>query len=267
MQPVSDLLNLSGRTALVTGAARGLGAACAARLAEAGATVLATDLDEEALGASASPAMLTARHDVTKEEDWDRVVAHALEQTGRLDILVNNAGIFKSASLTEVTLDALRSVNAVNVEALFMGIKHAVPAMKAGGTGAGAGGSIINLSSIAGIIGLPNGSIYGASKGAVRLLTKHAAVELAMTRTGIRVNSVHPTIVPTDMGDAAIDLMMDIGWASTHEEAEQVAHSLVPMGEFPRPEDIANGILFLASDASRCMTGAELVIDGGHTAA
>jgi NAD(P)-dependent dehydrogenase (short-subunit alcohol dehydrogenase family) len=262
---------LDGKVALVTGGARGLGAAIADALSQAGATVMVTDVLEAAgqatvarlVAAGAKAAFL--RHDVTSETDWTHVVAETVRQLGGLDVVVNNAGIETAALLTQCAADDFRRVMEVNVTGVFLGLKHGVKAMQPGGS-AGRGGAIVNLSSVAGLIGTAAHIAYHSSKGAVRSMTKAAAIECAQLGTGIRVNSVHPAIVTTDMGDAFIEDFVALGLATdvpTATTAFQAAH---PLG-FGRPEDVACAVVYLASDASRWMTGSELVIDGGYTAA
>lgn len=262
---------LDGKVAVVTGAARGIGAAIAEALAQSGAHVLLTDV-VEAQG-RATAARLTAaghhveflRHDVTDERQWEAVVATAVERGGGLDVLVNNAGIETAALLSQCTVEDFRRVMEVNVTGVFFGLKQAVLAMQPGGP-AGRGGSIINLSSVAGMIGTPAHVAYHSSKGAVRSMTKAAAIECARLGTGIRVNSVHPAVVATDMGDKFIGDFVELGLAPDVGTARTAFLDAHPMG-FGRPEDVACAVLFLASEASRWTTGTELVTDGGYTAA
>jgi NAD(P)-dependent dehydrogenase (short-subunit alcohol dehydrogenase family) len=182
---------LDGRVALVTGAAaRGIGRACVAALVREGARVLATDVEEgglAALGSAHGDAVATALHDVIEEADWVRVVAGAEERFGRLDVLVNNAGITLAKPLEEHTLEEFRRINAVNYRGPFLGMKHVVPAMRRAG-----GGSIVNISSVAGHSAVPGYAAYSASKGGVRMMTKAVALECGAERDGIRANSIHP---------------------------------------------------------------------------
>lgn len=262
---------LDGKVALVTGGARGLGAAIADALAQAGASVLVTDILEPdgrataaaLVGAGRSAAF--ARHDVTREPDWESVVGEAVRKFGGLDVLVNNAGIETAALLTQCTVDDFRRVMEVNVTGVFLGLKHGVRAMQPGGA-SGRGGSIVNLSSVAGLIGTAAHISYHSSKGAVRSMTKAAAIECAQLGTGIRVNSVHPAIVTTDMGAAFIEHVVALGLAPDVPAATAAFQLAHPLG-FGRPADVACAVLYLASEASRWMTGAELVLDGGYTAA
>jgi NAD(P)-dependent dehydrogenase (short-subunit alcohol dehydrogenase family) len=224
---------------------------CEARLfVREGAKVVLGDVLEEQgrqvandLGAAAT----FVRLDVTVESDWQKAVATAEQTYGKLHILVNNAGIVRMAPLDETSLEAWNEVINVNQTGVFLGMKQAIPAMRRAG-----GGSIINISSIAGLVGLSNIPAYQASKGAVRLLTKNAAVQYAKDK--IRVNSVHPGRIETPM-TAGID-----------PARREMVLSMTPLAREGKPEDVAYGVLYLASDESSFVTGAELVIDGGFTA-
>jgi len=266
----NPVFRLDGKVALVSGAARGIGAQIAHTLAQAGACVLVTDLLQEA-GLSTVTKIFddggTAafqQHDVTDEVQWQAAVAAAVKVFGRLDIVVNNAGIETAALLGNCTVQDFRHVLDVNVTGVFLGIKHAIRAMA---QPAGSGGVIVNMSSVAGLVGTTGHAAYHASKGAVRLLTKAAAVECAQLGTGIRINSVHPAIVATEMGTNFIRHFVELGLAPDYATAEAAIKAAHPMGRFGDPSDVANAVLYLASDASRWMTGTELVLDGGYTAA
>ncbi len=256
---------LAGKVALVTGAAAGIGAACAATLAREGARGVLTDLDAaagEAVAARIRAAGGEARflvQDVTDEAGWAGLVAAIAQEHGRLDVLVANAGIaIQVPGITDMSLADWRRLMAVNVEGVFLGVKHALPLMRR----AGHGGSIIMMSSIAGIRGSAGLACYSASKGAVRLFAKSVAMECAAMRDGIRVNSVHPGVIETE-----IWRKMPAGETGAAPrpaiDARALAASIVPMGEPGTAQDIADGVLYLASNESRHMTGAELVIDGG----
>ena len=244
---------LSGKVALISGAARGMGESEARLFAREGAQVVLGDILADQgraaveniaqQGGSATFVPL----DVTREQDWQRAVETAEQTYGRLDILVNNAGIVRMAPLDETGLEAWNEVIGVNQTGVFLGMKHAVPAMRRAG-----GGSIVNISSIAGLIGLPNIPAYQASKGAVRLLTKNAAVQYATDK--IRVNSVHPGRIETPMT------------APLAPERREMLLRLTPLGRDGTAEEVAYGVLYLASDESSYVTGTELVIDGGYTA-
>ncbi|HET9692764.1 MAG TPA: glucose 1-dehydrogenase [Steroidobacteraceae bacterium] len=265
------LFRLDGKAALVTGAARGLGAAIADALVQAGAAVLVTDV-READGA-ATAARLAAgggraaflRQDVTREADWERAVAGTIERFGGFDVLVNNAGIETASLIADCRLEDFSRVMEVNVMGVFLGLKHGIRAMQPSGA-AGRGGSIVNVSSIAAMIGTAAHVAYHSSKGAVRTMTKAAAVECAQLGAGVRVNSVHPAIVATDMGQAFVDDFVALGLAPDVATARAAFEAAHPLG-FGRPEDVACAVLYLAADAARWVTGSELVIDGGYTAA
>jgi NAD(P)-dependent dehydrogenase (short-subunit alcohol dehydrogenase family) len=271
MTDFGKLFRLDGKTALVSGAARGIGAAIAEALAQAGASVLITDVMEgpgqetvaRIRGAGGKVAFF--KHDVTKEADWIAAIAHAEKTFGPLEILVNNAGIETAALLSQCTLEDFRRVMEVNVIGVFLGLKHAVRAMSPGGS-PGKSGCIVNLSSVAGLIGTTGHISYHASKGAVRLLSKAAAVECAQLGTGIRVNSVHPAIVDTVMGTNFIKHFVDLKLAPDYATAEAAFKAAHPLGRFGEPADVASAVIYLASEAGKWITGTELVLDGGYTA-
>ena len=256
---------LQGKACIVTGAARGIGAAVAESFFRESGRVLMTDIDPAALDAAAarirnqlgsgSGALVTAIQDVADEARWQDIVSQAVREWGRLDVLVNNAGYGMLKPVTEITLDEWRRMMAVNCESVFLGIKHAAPAMIAVG-----GGSIINVSSILGIAGMAGTTAYSATKGAVRLLSKAAAVEFGESGAGIRVNSIHPGFTDTPAIDNSLRARED------GEALVEAVARLHPLGRLARAEEIAAAVLFLASDASSFMTGAELVVDGGYTA-
>jgi NAD(P)-dependent dehydrogenase (short-subunit alcohol dehydrogenase family) len=243
---------VEGLVALVTGAGGGIGAATVRRLHAEGARVIGSDVDVAAAEA-ALPVGERCRsvfHDVAAEQSWVDVLAQIERDHGGLDILVNNAGVYLIKPFTEITVEEWNRVMAVNVTGVFLGMKHAAP-MMAGRPGA----SIVNISSVAGLIGAPEHLLYGASKGAVRTMTKDAALELAPE--GTRVNSVHPGYVDTAMAD--------YGAARAGVEKEALG-GRYPLGRIGTPEDVADSILFLASPEASYITGVEHVIDGGGTA-
>ena len=246
---------LAGKVALITGAASGIGRATAALFHREGAKVAATDRNEAGLKALGPDADLTLAQDVTDEARWREVVDAVLAAFGRLDILVNSAGIATLGNIETTTLADFRKVSAVNAEGVFLGCREAVRAMKETG-----GGSIVNLSSVAGIIGDASSLAYCASKGAVRLLTKSAALHCARARYGIRVNSVHPSFAETPM------VLDGIARARDPERLRAGLERAAPMGRMGKAEEVANTILFLASDESSFTTGAEFMVDGGLTA-
>ena len=250
---------LEGKVALVTGGASvpGLGSATAQRFAEEGATVFITDRDGDgaekvAAGIRAAGGKAEALpHDVTSEADWDRVMAAIETGQGTLDVLVNNAGIAVLRMLDEFTTADWKLQNSVNLDSVFYGTQRAVKLMRK----AGRGGSIINISSVAGLFGVPGCSAYAAAKGGVRLFSKVVALECAKDR--IRCNTVHPGMILTNMQGVAQEEN-----AANYDSTM----ALVPMGYMGEPQDIANMNLFLASDEARYITGAEFVVDGGMAA-
>ncbi len=259
---------LDGKVAIVTGAAKGIGASTSALLAAEGAAVVCSDIDVDA-GEKIADAIQNnggratfVAHDVTDEAAWERVVAAALEAFGQLDILVNNAGIAPTGeAIEDLTLESWSQVISIDLDSVFLGCKHAIRAMKTSG-----GGSIINISSIMGLIGQPRAAAYNAAKGGVRLLTKVAALECAEAGYGIRVNSIHPGFVDTPLVRKAVDDGVVSGQMGSANEAMEMLTMLHPIGRLGVPRDIANAILFLASEESAFMTGSELVVDGGYTA-
>ncbi|MEP7209842.1 MAG: glucose 1-dehydrogenase [Alphaproteobacteria bacterium] len=255
---------LKGRVALVTGGAQGIGAASAKALAAAGAKMVIADIGDGAATAEAIDGAYV-QHDVTKEADWANAIAFAQKTFGGLDILVNNAGIFWVRPIAKTTLKDFRRMQQVNVDGVFLGLKHAIPAIAERAKKWDGGGSIINLSSVAGLVGSANTLSYNASKGAVRLMTKAAAMECAEQGLKIRVNSVHPGIIDTPMMDNAINGISKATGKTVDAERERMARRH-PLGRLGRDTDIANAVKFLASDAAAFMTGSEVVVDGGMTA-
>jgi len=253
---------VAGKVALVTGGASGIGRAAALLLAREGARVLATDL-QDAAGAALAAEIAAAGgeavylgQDVASEPAWEATVGHALARFGRLDVVVNNAGIGSpGASIAETALADWNRLLAVNLTGVFLGTKHAIRTMR----GQPEGGSIVNISSILGLVGQSMSGAYSATKGGVRLLTKSAALECARDGLPIRVNSVHPGYIETPLVRSRLD-------APGGERLLERIRRAQPGGALGRPEDIAAGILFLASDESRFMNGSELVIDGAATA-
>ena len=246
---------LEGKTALVTGAASGIGLQTSIRLAEEGALVMMTDINHEEglqqaekLGANATFLKL----DITEEEEWISVLYETVKRFDRLDILVNSAGMVLIADVEQITLEDWRKVHAVNLDGTFLGCKHGVRVMKEFGAG-----SIINLSSVSGMIGGFNLAAYNSSKGAVRMLTKSVALHCARAGYGIRCNSIHPTFIETPMLESMIRDSPD------PEKARQTLVRQVPLRRIGKPDDVANMIVYLASDESTFVTGTEMVIDGG----
>jgi NAD(P)-dependent dehydrogenase (short-subunit alcohol dehydrogenase family) len=254
---------LEGRVALVTGGARGIGAASARALAAAGANVVVSDIGNggdvaESIGGA------FIKHDVTQEDQWIAAVDFAKKTFGGLDILVNNAGIFFVQPIVSTSLEDFRRMQQINVEGVFLGMKHAIPAIAERAAKWDGGGSIINISSIAGLVGAPLIVAYNASKGAVRLMTKSAALECAQAGMKIRVNSVHPGIIDTPMMGQMVTLAVAGG--ESEEAARKRYAERHPVKRVGKDSDIGNAVTFLASDRAAFMTGSELVVDGGMTA-
>ena len=253
---------VAGKIAIVSGASAGIGRATALRLAEEGAKICLGDIDRT--GAESCAADIRARGgeafplalDVAEEADWRRIINATVGRCGGLDILVNNAGIAFAAGLEETTTEQWRRIMAVNVDSVFFGCKFALPAMRESG-----GGAIVNISSILGLVGSPVQAAYGATKGAVRLFTKGVALECAEAGWNIRVNSVHPAYIRTPMVERYAET-----WGSLKKGLEALG-DLHPIGRVGEAEEVANAVLYLASDEAKFVTGAELLIDGGYTAA
>ena len=252
---------LENKVAVVTGGANGIGRAVCKRFVEEGAKVIVADLNEDAgrdvaseIGGDGSFYKLDARN----QAEWKALADQVKEIYGKFDILVNNAGILSTSnyqSIEHVDMDEWRAVQAINVEGVFLGCQTAVLAMRE------TSGSIINMSSVAGLIASPGIVAYGASKGAVRQLTKSIAIDCARKGYKIRCNSVHPGFIDTELGRDSMNL-----GGGDPEQNYKNRIALTPMGEPGMPSDIANAVLFLASEEAKHITGAELVVDGGLTA-
>ena len=248
-------MRVADKVALISGGARGIGAATARLMAREGASVVIADLLEnegretEAEIAEAGGRVLFIPLDVTSEKDWQAVVQTTVARYGKLDVLVNNAGISSRTGVEDTTGDSWDRVMRVNAKGVFLGTKAAIPEMRKAG-----GGSIINISSVYGMVGSYTSAPYHASKGAVRIFTKSAAIQYAAE--GIRVNSVHPGFVDSPMTEQY----------HADSQVREARLFRTPIGRLGLPEDIAPGILYLASDESSFVTGSELVIDGGMTA-
>lgn len=251
---------VEGRVAVVTGGGRGLGAAICRRLAEEGAHVAVSDIDEAAAAAvaggiaDAGGVALPYRLDVTDEAQWPALFAEVHGALGPVSILVNNAGVAAPGTPEDTALADWKRIHAVNLDGVFLGSKHGIAAMR------GHGGSIVNISSIKGIAATSLSVAYDSSKGAVRIFTKSTALHCAEQNLNIRVNSVHPGWVATDM---VIDGMAQVPGGDDLLDQLRLRH---PIGRFGEPEEIAHAVLFLASDEASFITGAELVVDGGYTA-
>lgn len=253
---------LKGKVALVTGAGSGLGEATAKRFAQEGATVIVTDINGDSVTAVAQAITASGGiaqdyvQDVTDEQRWTSLIQEIVRDHGGLHVLVNNAGIVIPANVETTTLEDWRTTQQVNGESVFLGTRAAIEVMKE------CGGSIINISSIEGIVGEPNATAYNFSKGGVRIFTKSAALHCAAEGYPVRVNSVHPGFILTAMVENGIGSMPEEMQLAMQERLTREIPLGGAMGE---PLDIANGCLFLASEESKYMTGSELVIDGGYT--
>ncbi len=252
---------VAGKIALVTGGGSGLGRAISENLAREGARVAVTDIDEASAQATAaaisseSPgAAIAIRHDVTEAAAWSAALEVAMAEFGGLHILVNNAGIAEGGSIEDTDFETWRRVHAIDLDGVFLGCKLAIPHMQASG-----GGSIVNISSVAGIVAGHNMAAYNSAKAAVRHLSKSVALHCAKQGHGIRCNSVHPAFVRTPILDPLVERF-------GVEEAYAKLGRQIPLGRIGEPEEVAYAVLYLASDESSFMTGAEFVLDGGATA-
>ncbi len=264
--------SLNNRVAMVTGSGRGIGAAVARSLAAAGATVHLADVAPERAecvaseirsnGGSAHAVAL----DVTRPESWDSAIADLQNTSGQLDILVNNAGITISRSVEETTLEEWRLMMSVNLEGAFIGMKAALPLMKESAQRTPFGGSIINMSSVSGIVGTPNLSCYTATKAGLRYFSKSAAIEFARAGYRIRVNTIHPGLIEGASADVLFNASIQSGQYGNMDEARTAWTARFPVNRMGRQQDIGGAAVFLASDESSFMTGAELVVDGGLSA-
>lgn len=250
---------VEGKVALVTGGASGIGRASCQTLAREGASVLVADINEEGgrtttenIGDSAVYRNL----DVSREQDWEDAVAETIERFGRLDILVNCAGIGFSCHAEDIELEAWDRMVAVNLTGTMLGCKHCIRGIKR----SDGGGSIINISSVGGLVGTADLAAYCATKGGVTLLTKSVALDCAELGYGIRCNAIHPTYVDTEMLDPIAELV------GSREAMAAAMVRNVPLGRLATPQDIANSVLFLASDESAMITGTAYLVDGGTTA-
>jgi 3alpha(or 20beta)-hydroxysteroid dehydrogenase len=256
--------DLTGRVALVTGGAQGLGEGMARALAAAGARVMIADVNEA--GAETAAGLGDGhgfvRLDVTDEAGWEAAVQATVGQLGGLDVLVNNAGVEITSLLTEVQVDDIRTMLDVNVLGTTLGLKHGLRAMRPDGA-AGKGGSIINISSVAATIAFPAIAVYSGTKSAVDRLTRVAAMESGKLGYGVRVNCIYPGLVPTAMGAGLANDMASLGLYGSPEEAVGAVIELTPSGRLGEVDDMADAVVFLASDASRFINGAGIPVDGG----
>ncbi len=247
---------VAGKVAIITGAASGLGKADAQRLAEEGARLVLTDIDVDG-GSHVAAACdaLFIEQDVGDEHSWEKVVAAALDTYGRLDVLVNNAGIAPIADIETTTTEVWNKTLRVHLDGTFFGCRAALPAMVASG-----GGSLINMSSVAALVGIPPYLAYSAAKGGIRSMTKSIAMYCREKKNGVRCNSVHPGSIDTPMVETALREI--VGLELSEQEDRAATRAALGIGE---PLDIANLVLFLASDESKHVNGAELVVDGAST--
>src|SRR5215831_12639092 len=263
---------LDGKVAFISGAARGIGAATARLMVEVGAKVAIGDvLDDRGREtartiAGAGDAAIYQHLDVTREEDWNAAIAATTALFGGLDILVNNAGLFLGKGIEEASLEEWHRLCAVNLTGVFLGTKLAVPALRARAPRSAHGSAIVNLASVAGLVGSQLDPLYSMTKGGVTLFTKSAALEFARKGYRIRVNSIHPGVIQTDMGEQTFAARAQRFGINDTAKVRQTVTDTVPWGRLGMPMDIAKGIVFLASDDAGYMNGAGLVVDGGVTA-
>jgi NAD(P)-dependent dehydrogenase (short-subunit alcohol dehydrogenase family) len=260
--------DLSGRKALVTGAAQGLGAGMASALAEAGAAVVVADINDasgqetvenlRSAGAKAEFVHL----DVREDSEWEAATAAAVAALGGLDIVVNNAGVEVTDLLVDFDAQAASTLLSVNVLGTALGIKHAFRAMRPGGA-AGTGGSVVNIASVAATIAFPGIALYSASKSAIDRLTRVAAAESGKLGYGVRINSIYPGLTPTAMGNKLAVETAALGLFESPEAAAGAVAELTPLGRLGQVDDMADAVVFLSSDAAKFITGAGLPVDGG----
>ncbi|WP_239806205.1 SDR family NAD(P)-dependent oxidoreductase [Croceicoccus hydrothermalis] len=265
-------MQLTDNVALVTGGLRGIGRAIVDRLAGAGAHVVLTDLDDEdseavgELRAALGDTVRYVRADVTSEDDWRGLHDMVAQGHGRLDILINNAGTDLTGAVETISMQDWRRIMAINVDGVFLGCRTFTPMLSETGTRRKGGSSIVNVSSIMGLVGYGEVSAYNASKGAVRLFTKGLAIEFATKKMPVRANSLHPGFVRTPLTTAGFKRWVEKGVAEKEQDLIDAMNAQTPVGRMAEPDEIAGPALFLASDDASYMTGAELVIDGGWTA-
>ena len=263
---------LDGKVALISGAARGIGGETAQLMAKAGARVIVADV-LDALGQQTVDAIIAAggqadyvHLDVTKEQSWIDTIGLATGKFGKLDILVNNAGVFIGKGIEEISLDEWNRLVAVNMTGVFLGTRLAAPALREAAKSSEHGSAIVNLASIAGIVGSQLDPLYSMTKGGVTLFTKSAALEFGRKGYRIRVNSIHPGVIQTDMGEQTFVARAQRTGSNDTAAVRQVVADTVPWGRLGLAIDIAKGIVFLASDDAGYMNGAGLIVDGGVTA-
>jgi NAD(P)-dependent dehydrogenase (short-subunit alcohol dehydrogenase family) len=265
------MTDLAGRTALVTGGARGMGRDVALTLARRGASVIAVDILTEqlaelsAISGTQDLSIITNRMDVTSVDDWAAMADLVKKKFNKLDILVNTAGITESKSFFDTTLDDFRKMIRVNLESMFIGAKAMFDLLKRAGQENPAGASMINFSSVYGQIAGPWSSAYCASKGGVRLLTKALAVDFAQAKANIRVNSIHPGAIDTPMLRKSEQFLIEQGVVPDTAAFDAMVNATTPMGRMGKVDDISGVVAFLASDDAKFMTGSEITVDGGSS--
>jgi NAD(P)-dependent dehydrogenase (short-subunit alcohol dehydrogenase family) len=258
---------LDGKVALISGAARGIGGETAKLMAQAGAKVVIGDvLDDRGRQTASTIGAEYVHLDVTKEDQWAAAVDRAVGRFGKLDILVNNAGVFIGKGIEEISLAEWDRLVAVNMTGVFLGTRMAVAALRDAAKASEHGSAIVNLASIAGIVGSQLDPLYSMTKGGVTLFTKSAALEFGRKGYRVRVNSIHPGVIQTDMGAQTFVARAERSGTNDTEAVRQTVTDTVPWGRLGVPLDIAKGIVFLASDDAGYMNGAGLVVDGGVTA-
>ncbi|HEX4893125.1 MAG TPA: glucose 1-dehydrogenase [Hyphomicrobiaceae bacterium] len=263
---------LDGKVALVSGAARGIGAETARKMATAGAAVVIGDVLEERCRETAKEIagsggkVLSVALDVTSEASWQAALAATVKQFGKLDILVNNAGMFLGRDFMDATMEEWQRLVAINMTGVWLGTKVCAPALAESGAKSRHGSAIVNLASVAGLVGSQLDPLYSMTKGGVTLFTKSTALAFGRKGWKIRVNSIHPGVIDTDMGAQTFATRATLTGTNDVEGARSLALKQHPIGRLGVPEDIALGIVFLASDDSGFMTGSGMVVDGGLTA-
>ena len=263
-----SVYDLTGRKALVTGGARGLGAGMAAALAQAGAAVVIGDILEDLGQATADELKKSGATaaflplDVTNDASWELAIADTIRELGGLDILINNAGVEITSLVVDLDPDDIRKMLEVNILGTSLGIKHAFRAMRPGGP-AGRGGAVVNIASVAATIAFPGIAVYSATKSAIDRLTRVAALESGKLGYGVRVNCLYPGLVPTEMGNKLALDMAAVGLFPSAQECAAAVVGLTPLGRLGEVADMADAVVFLASDGARFITGAGLPVDGG----
>ena len=261
-------LDLTGRCALVTGGARGIGAAIAAGLAQAGASVMIgdvrADLGPETAAAIARTGVKSGfvEFDVTDDAQWDKAVSATVAKLGGFDILINNAGIEITSLIADIKAEDARRMCDINVVGVVLGMKHAFRAMRPDGA-AGKGGAIVNIASVAATVVTPSIAVYSGTKSAVDRMTRIGALEAGKLGYGVRVNCIYPGLVPTIMGTQLAHDMVAVGLAPDVEAAVKAIVDLTPLGRLGTVDEMADAVVFLCSDAARFITGAGVPVDGG----